>query len=215
MTKLPERPKICHIVHVDKLPSIIGDGALLCDAVMSQRPDAGTTIGMSTVKGRRLALPVHCHAGDHVGDYVPFYFCSRSVMLYVIHCKNHSELAYRGGQEPIVHLEADLLDVVAWADEVGRRWAFTLSNAGASYANFRSNLTDLQDVNWGAVSARDWRQPEIKEAKQAEFLVHSSLPWSLISNIGVKSANIRSQVVSALKATESQPRVSTKPDWYY
>ena len=29
-------------------------------------------------------------------------------MLYVIHCANHPELAYRGGQQPIIHLEADL-----------------------------------------------------------------------------------------------------------
>jgi ssDNA thymidine ADP-ribosyltransferase, DarT len=33
---------------------------------------------MSTIKQRRLALPVTCHANDHVGDYVPFYFCPRS-----------------------------------------------------------------------------------------------------------------------------------------
>ena len=30
-----------------------------------------------------------------------------------------------------MHLEADLNEVVAWADASGRRWAFSLSNAGA------------------------------------------------------------------------------------
>lgn len=56
---------------------------------------------MSTIKQRRLALPVACHAHDHVGDYVPFYLCPRSIMLFVIHCANHPDLTYRCGQVPI------------------------------------------------------------------------------------------------------------------
>ena len=93
---------------------------------------------MSSIKQRRLSLPVKCHPGNCVGDYVPFYFCPRSVMLYLIYRGNHPELTYRGGQGPIIHLEADLSAVVAWANENGRRWAFTLSNAGAVYTQFRS-----------------------------------------------------------------------------
>jgi hypothetical protein len=43
---------------------------------------------------------------------VPFYFCPRSLMLFVIYRQNHPDLAYRDGQEPIVHQEADLHEVV-------------------------------------------------------------------------------------------------------
>src|SRR5207244_2315560 len=86
------------------LGQIAADGWLWCDAASVQRGDAGTTIGVSGIKQRRLALPVDCHSGDHVGDYVPFYFCPRSIMLYVIYRANHPELTYREGQEPIVHL---------------------------------------------------------------------------------------------------------------
>ena len=46
---------------------------------------------------------------------------------------NHPSLAYTGGQEPIVHLEADLHQTVAWAEQNRLRWAFTLSNAGSYY----------------------------------------------------------------------------------
>jgi len=49
----------------------------------------------------------------YVGDYVPFYFCPRSIMLFIIHQANHPELDYRGGQVPIVHLQADLHTSVA------------------------------------------------------------------------------------------------------
>lgn len=54
-------------------------------------------------------------------------------MLYLLHRSNHPELSYRGGQGPIIHLEADLKESVAWAEGNGLRWAFTLSNAGAYY----------------------------------------------------------------------------------
>ena len=73
---------------------------------------------------------------------------------YVLHHGNHPELTYRGGQEPIVHLEADLHAVVHWARADARRWAFTLSNASAVYARFRAQLHELGDVNWVAVGAR-------------------------------------------------------------
>jgi len=92
MPQPPDEPKIYHIVHVDKLASIIADGCLWCDAVMVTKPGLGTVIGMNTIKQRRLVLPVDCHPGDHVGDYVPFYFCARSIMLYVIHRANHPEV---------------------------------------------------------------------------------------------------------------------------
>jgi hypothetical protein len=127
----PAQPKIYHITHVDNLPSIISDDCLVSDAAMIARGGPSASIGMSSIKQRRLTLPVDCHPGDHVGDYVPFYFCYRSVMLFLIYRANHPDLTYRGGQGPIVHLEADLYSVVRWANQVGTRLAFSLSNAGA------------------------------------------------------------------------------------
>lgn len=128
----PAGPKIYHIVHVDRLASIAAGGHSLSDAVMSAREDAGTTLGMSRIKQRRLSLHLASHPGLTVGECVPFYWCPRSVMLFLIHCANDPDLAYRGGQEPIVHLEADFLKTVEWAEDNGKRWAFTLSNAGGS-----------------------------------------------------------------------------------
>jgi hypothetical protein len=211
----PAQPQIYHIVHVDKLPSIIADGCLWSDAVIAGGAHPGTTIGMGTIKARRLTLPVDCHPGDHVGEYVPFYFCPRSIMLYVIHCANHPELAYRGGQEPIVHLEADLHEVVAWADGNGSRWAFVLSNAGSYYAQFRSRLDQLDEVNWPAVAARDFRPAEVKEGKQAEFLVHRTFPWQLVRRIGVFDRAVAQQVSNAMDSAEHRPVVEIRPDWYF
>jgi hypothetical protein len=215
MTDVPIRPHIYHITHVDNLPSILAADGLWSDAAMITRGGPAASIGMSTIKQRRLRLPVGCHPGDHVGDYVPFYFCPRSIMLFLIHCANHPELAYRDGQEEIVHLEAELQETVAWADGEGRRWAFSLSNAGAVYTQFRSRLNQLDEVDWAAVASTDFRDPQVKEGKQAEFLVHELFPWHLVRRIGVRSASIQNRVLRTLSGTEHRPVVEVRRDWYY
>ena len=101
---------------------------------------------------------------------MPFYFCPRSIMLYIIYCGNHPNLAYTGGQSPIVHLEMDLNSVVQWCEDNDRCWAFTKSNAGAYYTSFFKDLGQLDQIDWEAVAAHDFRAPDIKEGKQAEFL---------------------------------------------
>lgn len=215
VTPPPTRPKIYHITHVDNLPSILVAGGLSSDAAMGEHGGPAAPIGMPTIKRRRLTLPVKCHEGDHVGDYVPFYFGPRSIMLYLFHAANHPELTYRGGQTPIVHLEADFHDAVAWADENGHRWAFSLSNAGGAYAEFRANAQQLHEIKWTAVAARDFRDSDIKEGKQAEFLVRDFFPWDLIRRIGVHSPVIQSRVIRAMADSGHRPPVAVLPEWYY
>jgi hypothetical protein len=181
-----------------------------------------TAIGMSKIKQSRLSLPVKCHPGLRVGDFVPFYFCPRSIMLFVIHCANHPELTYRGGQGPIVHLEADLAAVVAWANEQQRSWAFCLSNAGALYTEFRSSLNDLHQIDWDAVASNNFSSGsytpsgnKVSEGKQAEFLLHEDFPWSLVKRIGVASPAIALQAEASLANAAHKPQISVQSSWYF
>ena len=210
----PRHPKLYHIVHVDRLPSIVADGCLWCDAEVVRRAPPGTTIGMNKIKQRRLTeLTLSSHPQLHVGDCVPFYFCPRSVMLYLMYQGNHPDLVYRGGQDPIIHLEADLHAVVEWANQEGRRWAFTLSNAGSNYFEDRSDLSHLDEIDWDAVQARQWKN--CKEPKQAEFLLEHSFPFKLVERIGVHSKAQYQQVVNTLPNNAHRPNVEICPDWYY
>lgn len=210
---VPAHPKIYHIVHVDNLPSIVGDGWIWSDAEMRQRNPA-VVIGMNGIKARRLnELQLTSHPDLFIGACAPFYFCSRSVMLYMIYRRN-SELAYQGGQQPIVHLEADLNAVVQWANTNGRRWAFTLSNAGAYYFEDRCDLAQLNEINWQAVQASQW-SGALKEGKQAEFLIERAFPWHLVERIGVFSQAQVEPVNQALGNSAHRPAIEIKRDWYY
>src|SRR5215207_2666040 len=113
MAKVPDAPKIYHITHMRNLPLIVGAGRLWSDAKRIEKGLQCDVVGMSKIKQRRLSeIEVGCHAGTHVGDYVPFYLCPRSIMLYILHKGNHPDLDYAEGQKPIVHLQADLRQVV-------------------------------------------------------------------------------------------------------
>lgn len=218
----PVQPKIYHIVHVDRLPSIIASGGLLPDSVMrtyAQCAPVSTNIGLSDIKNRRLRQPVPCHSNLCVGDCVPFYFCPRSVMLYMIHCQNHPELSHLGGQDPVVHLEADLKKTIEFADENRLRWAFTSSNAGSRYFDCWNSVQDLDKINWDAVQARWWSgrgAPEtFKEGKQAEFLVERSFAWNLVERIGVNTQQVGTKVAAALNQATQKPQVLVTNSWYY
>ena len=92
----------------------------------------------------------------------------------MISCANHQQLSYLGGPEPIVQLEADLRVTISWADKEGLRCAFSRSNAGARYCEDRSDLGQLDVIDWDAVKAKDWQA--CKEGKQAEYLLERRFP---------------------------------------
>jgi len=170
-------------------------------------------IGNNEIKADRLVLPVECHAGTCVGDYVPFYLCPRSVMLYVISRRNHPNVAYRDGQGPVVHLVADMREVVDWATANNRRWAFTDINAANRAADFYNDLSKLDQVNWDAINARNW--VSCRDHKMAEFLMHESFPWELVRGIGVHSEQVGSRAMAAFGKSQHRPQVKVKREWYY
>jgi hypothetical protein len=129
------------------------------------------------------------------------------------------EIFSRIAQAPIIHLECDLRAAVAFAERERRRWAFTLSNAGARYFEDRCDLAQLDEINWEAVAANRWSggtiSRQVKEGKQAEFLMEHSFPWRLIDRIGVRSKDIAQQVSDAMRGIAHRPAVEVRTEWYY
>ena len=208
----PANPKIYHIVHVDKLASIAVDECLWSDVELESKAAPGTVIGMNHIKARRKKTSLPSFPDLKVGECVPFYFGPRAVMLYMMHVKN-AELAYKGGQEPIVHLVSDLHATVAWANAEGHRWAFTLSNAGSYYFEDRTDLGQLNDLNWDAITANYWSA--VREAKQAEFLIEGHFPWHLVEEIAVHNKQVGNEAVKAIAHAAHRPGVKIRPTWYY
>ena len=213
---VPDLIKIYHITPISSLSSIVRDGVLLSDAELRKRSSLGVSIGIKAIKERRLReLTFSSHRDLHVGECVPFYFCPRSIMLYIFHRGDHRDVEYRGVQEPIIHLVADLHSAVEWANRNKMRWAFTDRNAGARYFNDFADLHDLDKVDWKAVQTTQWWDRDIQEMKQAEYLVERSFPWELVEEIGVFSSEQLHEVQGILGDSEKKPIVRVQRTWYY
>jgi len=216
MSAVPTNPKIYHITHLRNLPPIIEAESLYSDAKRIELGLDCQIVGMSKIKKRRLEeIGLNVHVGTKVGEYVPFYFCPRSIMLFILHKGDHPDLKYTEGQGPIVHLQADLMKTIAWADMNEIRWAFSDRNAGGYLAEFYKNVRHLDKVNWSAVAAADFRHPSVKEGKQAEFLLWGHFPWKLVEEIGVKDAATVTHVQKAVNKAAHQPTVAVKGAWYF
>ncbi len=82
--------KVSHITHINNLASILKQDCLFSDAKRIELGLANQNIGYDHIKQRRLIRPVSVAAGGTIGQYVPFNFCPRSVMLFVVH-KGHDD----------------------------------------------------------------------------------------------------------------------------
>ncbi len=171
MARDPKQIPIYHITHIDNLPDILEDGGLNSDAVMAQRDPK--LIGFTEIKRRRLnEIHVPCCAFHYVGDFVPFYFCPRSPMLFTINKGNTGHPP--GCQNRILHLVSRVEEGIA----TGRPWAISSGNAGAYHTTFDAEIDALDALDWTAIRATQWAGRQ--HQKMAEFLVQDFFPWSSI-----------------------------------
>ena len=136
-------------------------------------------------------------------------------MLFILYKSNHHNLQYHDGQEPIVHLVANFYESVEWAKNNSLRWVYTDTNAGTDYFNDYADFNNLSVLDWKAIKATQWQDRDIKEKKQAEFLMEHRFPCELIKWIGVYSSKQKYQVMNILESVNQIKTVKVKPDWYY
>lgn len=202
----PTDPRIFHVTHVENLRGIVLEGGLWCDRERLARGLVSTNIGLAHIKQRRLTRPVATKAGGMLGDYVPFNFCPRSVMLFAV-SRGHRD--YAGGQENVVHLVSTVHRAVA----LGRPWAFTDRHAELAHALHYDDLAKLSEVPWHVMDKAYWM--DVKEERQAEFLVHEFFAWSAVAAIGAMTPAVVARAQAALAAASHKPSVELHRRWYY
>jgi hypothetical protein len=202
----PDQTLICHITDVENLPGILAAGGLRSDAAVAQHNPA--VIGYGHIKQRRMTeIRVDCCGGRFVGEFVPFYFCPRSPMLFTVNRGNTGRPV--GCQRTIVHLVSTLTIGISQ----NRPWAISDGNAGARHSAFSADLAALGGLDWAAIRATQW-QGRTHE-KSAEFLVADFFDWSGFSAVGCHNEASAQQVQNILLQTAHRPTVKIEPQWYY
>lgn len=198
-----------HITDVTNLAGIIATTGLLSDARMQGHPSTG--IGYGHIKERRLtSFRVSCAVGQpFVGEFVPFYYCPRSVMLYTVN--KGATGRPQGCQRTILHLVTDTRVLIA----EGREWAVSDGNAGAAHTSFYNDVTAFDQLDWPAIRATYWGGQQ--HQKSAEFLVKDFVPWSAFTEVGCYDKQVAAEVKLIIEAGPSphRPLISVKEEWYY
>lgn len=206
---------VFHMTRIERLPSIVQHG-LLPDNEVRSRGLAGVEIGYRHIKDRRAGRAVPCGPGGTLADYVPFYFAPRSPMLYAIQGGLVGPEAARTERiiyafSTVQQLRASGLDVV-------------LSNRHAelAYAEFcvaGARPVDDGFIDWPLMREQYWNNtvadPDRKERRQAECLVHPNVPWAALRGLATKSEEVAREVRATLASLGVPTAVSVRRDWYF
>ena len=204
---------VVHFTHVSHLVSIVQNG-LVADSRAHRDGLLSVEVGNIGIKERRQRRAVPIAPGGVVADYVPFYFAPRSPMMFVIH--KGGVPTYSGGCDELVYLVSTVEAVAAVCPHV----LFTDRNAVLELAAFDSDLNALGDlVDWPLMRASMWANtaddPDRKEHRMAECLVHAEVPWSAFSGITARSAACARTAQAALDSLGSTTPVSVRSNWYF
>jgi hypothetical protein len=196
-------PLLYHITHLDNLPAIAQQGGLWAKAHLPA--DAlQADLADPNIQDRRHSFLVPGTEGRCLHDYVPFYFCPKSPMLY--RRKEH--------QREIVYLVSRPSHCVAQRLE----WLFTDSHAVTALARYSRDLADLVRLDWLAIESGVWggsANQEVRRRKQAEWLVYRFVPLDAIAGLAALTPEASRQASECLQREGISKTCITMPSWYY
>lgn len=180
---------VYHFTHIANLPDIVKHGLLSTNEKKARRI-RHRGIAHESIQTRRANMEVSCGFGGVVHDYVPFYFCKRSPMLYAVVWHN------KAPQQDIIYLEVPITVMVRYPCVFADASANTISPP-----NFYEDPLALDEIDWDAVETRRWSTKHniaghrtVTERKQAELLVYRWVPPSVIERITVWDSKIEERV---------------------
>ncbi len=209
---LPVPTPIYRMVHIYNLPTLLARGAL--HAPNHVPPDGlpWTAIHATQTQADRGQKAVSCGPRGVILDYVGFYFGPRSPMLYRI----------QTGRNVVQVDRSNIVYLVSTAQAVattGLGFVFYDRHSLARVATCYDSLTRLDEVDFQTCYATQWNTtpqfPDRQEKKQAEFLVHRAMPWTLVHRVGVANAAAMARVNAILAGSVHRPGVSVESSWYY
>lgn len=210
--KIPDTIYLYRITHINNLDFIFKSQKISCP----NSPDSDSNfigIGDSSLIQSRKSRQIPIVPNGDFSDYVAFYFGARSPNLFNIQ-RGYNNVTKRP-PEDIVYLITNFETV----KNNNSDFVFTDGHGYHHLSQFFKQETDLKEVDWKTVNLIRWNDteedPDRKRKKQAEFLIHNQLPFSMILAIVVYNENAKSIVSAKLAANNISCNVVVKPNYYY
>lgn len=211
MALTAESAGIYRITHIDNVDWDLRHG-LQCRSSQLENPNFRNIGNLDLIEKRKNRI-VPIPPGGTLSDYVPFYFTSRSPMLYNI------KTGYNG--IPRVPMSEIVIYVASLRSlhETGIKYVFTDQHAKLVTAEFFNSLNDLDRIDWNIIGRSDFghdpEDPQKKDRYQAEALIHRELPCSLLRGIVCYDNQAKSQVEALVQRHDHTLPVVVKPGMFF
>ena len=198
-----------HITHVNNLRSILQNDGLLAQVIVQKNQQSYKDVANAEIPSRRSHTRIPIGPCGSLHDYVPFYFASRSPMLYSV-CN-------QGGipQDEMIYFMTDT-DTI---QRLALPFVFTDAHAIMRFTNFYDDLANLDKVDWEVMNAFVWRDdndhPNRKSKRQAEFLIHEKVPIAACIGLAVKNERVKVQVQEILKDVNIRLPIGIRGNFYF
>jgi hypothetical protein len=208
-----EERKYCYrITHIENLPLILQRGI-----VCKRHPMASTeyiNIGNRDVIQVRDNEPVRLNGYGNIGDYVPFYFTPRSLMLFNI---------ITGYWAPLVpkRNKSDILVIRCVITELAKleKWFFTNGQGNDMVSSHFNDLKQLEEIDWDIIQKSEFSKSDGDYDRprryQAEFLVKDSVPVDSIESLVVFNQAAADKVAQTLRENNTNLAVHIHPSYFF
>ena len=138
----------------------------------------------------------------NIGEYVPFYFTPKSMMLFNIITGYRAPLVPKLDKEKIIVFRCEIQELSKLD-----RYFFTNGQANVtSITDHYNDLDDLDNIDWKIIMNSDFKKVGTDTDKQrryqAEFLVHNHVPIKCIESINVYNDKAATFVKKELAKTD-------------
>jgi hypothetical protein len=206
-----EKAYIFRITHIENVPWLLENG-VHCRSSTERDPNF-REIGNPDLIAKRARRIVPVAPGGSLSDYVPFYFTPHTPMLFNIKTGHHG--TQQTPMSEIVILVSTLHKIV----ENGIRFVFTDRHAYLQAAQFKTDLVELDVIDWKILADRDFRRdpndPGKIERYQAECLIYRRVPVSTFLGVACYNSQAESRLRGFLETAGLSLKTAVKPEWYF
>lgn len=200
------------ICHIQNLLHLLQVG--LCTKHHPLASESFVSIGNSEIINVRDTTRVKIEGYGLIGEYVPFYFTPRSIMLYNIVTGFRAPVVPVVPRNRIVVIRSRI-DQLIEAD----RYFFTNGQANDASTDHFGELKDLDKVDWEIIHGSNFSKSDgdfdRPRRYQAEFLVYNHVPVSAIESIVVYDENTENDVIKLVKEIGQNITVRTIREFFF
>ena len=203
---------VYRIIHKDNLSDVLTHG--IVNKHHQNASKSFISIGNLAIIDVRSSTAVRIEGYGNIGDYVPFYFTPRSIMLYNIITGYYAPKVPRRGKDEIVVIRCTIDTLIQRP-----RWFFTDGQANVGETKHYNALSSLNKIDWTSIQSSNFSKSDgdfdRQRRYQAEFLVQDLVPVECIESLYVYCEDTLALIEECIKTMKKKIPVHIHKPYFF